>query len=107
MCWSNCSGFIDFIKKTCGVYYSMMTASWEVNKKSIRNDISTSTGWVQLLHMEAGPGKQGKDLFLRELAEARWREMEGKEPKGLNMDLSVSQRLKKGRIGSLNEGTLK
>lgn len=74
-------GVIDFSKKTCGVYYRMMTASWEVNKKSIRNDISTSTGWVQLLHIEAGPGKQGKDLFLRELAEARWREMEGKEPK--------------------------
>lgn len=28
-------GAIDFIKKTCGAHYRMMTASWEVNKKSI------------------------------------------------------------------------
>lgn len=38
-------GTIDFIKKTCGAHYRMMTASWEVNKKSIWNYITASTGW--------------------------------------------------------------
>lgn len=53
-------GAIDFIKKTCAAHYRMMTASWEVNKKSIWNYITASTGWVKASHHVLLPTQTGK-----------------------------------------------
>lgn len=62
-------GAIDFIKKTCGAHYRMMTASWEVNKKSIRNYITASTGWGKASYHAPLPilnWKTGEGFFLQE-----------------------------------------
>lgn len=62
-------GAIDFIKRTCGAHYRMMTASWEVNKKSIWNYIRASTGWGEAGY-RAPPRhpvrKRGKDFVPQE-----------------------------------------
>lgn len=53
-------GAIDFIKTTCGAHYRMMTASWEVNKKSIWNYITASTDWAEASFHEPLPTRSGR-----------------------------------------------
>lgn len=62
-------GAIDFIKKTRGAHYRMMTASWEVNKKSIWNYITASTGWCKASYHTPLPTpiwKTKEGFFLQE-----------------------------------------
>ena len=42
----------------------MMTASWEVNKKSIRNYIRVSTGWGALSQGAAAPDWKTREGFI-------------------------------------------
>lgn len=92
---------IDFIKKTCGAHYRMMTASWEVNKKSIQNYITASTSCGKSSYRAQLPTldwKAGERLFLQAfLVRTKHGEVKKKEKKdwGLTMALSVSTRLKK------------
>lgn len=81
---------IDFIKKTCGAHYRMMTASWEVNKKSIQNYITASTSCGKSSYRAQLPTldwKAGERLFLQAfLVRTKHGEVKKKEKKGLRIN---------------------
>lgn len=91
-------GAIDFIKKTCGAHYRMMTASWEVNKKSIWNYITASTGWGKSSHHALLPilnwQKRGRRLLQASLVGTKHSEVKERVQR-LTVALSVSTGLKK------------